>query len=166
MENTLENKSKFYTQYFGQQVFIETVDTEYAMTIVGVDNTTGTHVLDKGINLLCYYPINSGCLLLKPLTSITNEDAIETAKLMGLTEGDFRLELRPTDIHLQAEGQEFTLFYEDCSIYFNDLDSDLANSGIDYLAAYDFLRSKGYALPYMGLSVEELIRHGWIKLTA
>lgn len=28
----------------------------------------------------------------------------------------------------------------------------------------DYLRSKGYALPWMGLSVEKLIEYGWIKL--
>ena len=28
----------------------------------------------------------------------------------------------------------------------------------------DYLRSKGYALPWMGLSVEEMVEAGWIKL--
>ena len=28
----------------------------------------------------------------------------------------------------------------------------------------DCLRSKGYALPYMDLSVDNLIEYGWIKL--
>ncbi|MCT4086648.1 hypothetical protein HZP82_04560 [Elizabethkingia anophelis] len=28
----------------------------------------------------------------------------------------------------------------------------------------DFLREKGYALPWMGLSVEKLIEYGWVKL--
>jgi hypothetical protein len=29
----------------------------------------------------------------------------------------------------------------------------------------DYLRSKGYALPWMGLSVDEMVDGGWIKLT-
>ena len=29
---------------------------------------------------------------------------------------------------------------------------------------YDYLRSKGYALPYMELSIETLQEYGWIKL--
>ena len=29
----------------------------------------------------------------------------------------------------------------------------------------DFLRSKGYALPYMGLSVETMVEYGWVKLS-
>lgn len=28
----------------------------------------------------------------------------------------------------------------------------------------DYLRSKGYALPWMGLTVEEMVEAGWIKL--
>lgn len=28
----------------------------------------------------------------------------------------------------------------------------------------DYLRSKGYAIPWMGLSVEEMVEAGWIKL--
>ena len=28
----------------------------------------------------------------------------------------------------------------------------------------DYLRSKGYALPWMDLSVEDLVKYGWIKL--
>ena len=28
----------------------------------------------------------------------------------------------------------------------------------------DYLRSKGYALPWMGLSVDEMVKSGWIKL--
>lgn len=32
------------------------------------------------------------------------------------------------------------------------------------LPASDYLRSKGYALPWMGYSVEQLISFGWLKL--
>ncbi|MDV3751168.1 hypothetical protein CMU19_07195 [Elizabethkingia anophelis] len=28
----------------------------------------------------------------------------------------------------------------------------------------DFLRSKGYVLPWMGLSIDDLIKYGWVKL--
>ena len=28
----------------------------------------------------------------------------------------------------------------------------------------DYFRSKGYALPYMDLSVEDLVKYGWVKL--
>lgn len=32
------------------------------------------------------------------------------------------------------------------------------------LKDFDYLRSKGYALPYLDLSVEDLIEYGWIKI--
>ena len=32
------------------------------------------------------------------------------------------------------------------------------------LHGYDFLRSRGYALPFMGYSVNDLVELGWIKL--
>lgn len=82
----------------------------------------------------------------KPLSEITDEDFIEVAKYMGLTEGDFEIERRPSDVHLCTFTEECTLFFEDGSIYFSDYD-ELPKTGRDYLDAYDFLRSKGYILP-------------------
>lgn len=107
---------------------------------------------------------NEGHALLTSLADITDEDAIEVAQLMGLTEGDFELERKLSDIHIDAGGQEFTLFFEDSSIYFNDFNTDSANSGTDYLSAYDFLRSRGYAIPFRNYSVQDLQDFGWLKL--
>lgn len=33
-----------------------------------------------------------------------------------------------------------------------------------HIKEIDFLRSRGYALPWMGLSVEKLVQSGWVKL--
>lgn len=38
------------------------------------------------------------------------------------------------------------------------------NQFIEKREISDFLRSKGYALPWMGLSVEQLVEYGWVKL--
>lgn len=35
---------------------------------------------------------------------------------------------------------------------------------LNWMQVVDFLRSKGYVLPWMGLSVEQLVEFGWIKL--
>lgn len=40
----------------------------------------------------------------------------------------------------------------------------LENYGVLFLRHIDYLRSKGYALPYMGLSVDQQMEYGWIKL--
>lgn len=40
----------------------------------------------------------------------------------------------------------------------------LYNRGATKVHQYDYLRSKGYALPFMGWSVDEMCDAGWIKL--
>ena len=35
--------------------------------------------------------------------------------------------------------------------------------GMDSIFRVDYLRSKGYALPWLGLSVPDLIQAGWVK---
>lgn len=40
----------------------------------------------------------------------------------------------------------------------------LFNRGATKVHQYDYLRSKGYALPFMKWSVEEMIEKGWIKI--
>lgn len=143
-EMTVEAKARFFAQYWGQNIL---------------------HRKDGSYVSVCFLnPIGDRFLELTSLADITVEDAIEVAKLIGLSEGDFEVSHRPTDIHIEAYSQEFTLFFEDCSIYFNDFDTDSANTGIDYLSAYDFLRSRGYALPFMEWSVEQMVEAGWIKL--
>lgn len=84
----------------------------------------------------------SDSLELKPLLQISDEDSIEVvniAKTMGIKCGSMR---NPKDYCIINIGK--TIF----SI------SEIV----------DFLRSKGYALPWMELSVEEMIEFGWIKL--
>lgn len=40
----------------------------------------------------------------------------------------------------------------------------LLNMNMFPMVITDYLRSKGYALPWMGLSVDEMVQAGWIKL--
>ena len=127
MELTLENKAKFMYQYWGQEVFkLQGLDKIYKSPYV--------EVLDEDH------------LLLKQLSSITDEDAIEVSKIVR----NFYTKEPLFSI------SEVKLFLSDWM------------SSVDFiaLALYinDYLRSKGYALPWMGLSVEEMIEAGWIKL--
>ena len=39
-----------------------------------------------------------------------------------------------------------------------------ANRPVPYIAIVDYLREKGYAIQFNGLTVDELINYGWIKL--
>lgn len=67
MENNLENKAKFFAQYYGQKV-LSSENTIEEIT---------PYRLHKDIGM--GFIIDS-CLELTPLSDITNEDAIEVAK--------------------------------------------------------------------------------------
>ena len=44
------------------------------------------------------------------------------------------------------------------------LDSDCKNIGRESLRVYDHLRSLGFALPFMGISVDEMVAMRWVVL--
>lgn len=88
-------------------------------------------------------------LLLTSLDQITDEHAIEFLRLLG-----FSIDDHP-DMSLPVAKMEVNkLIYDDESVW------DWYNS----ISAVDFLRSKGYALPWLNYSVEKQIENGWIKL--
>lgn len=81
---------------------------------------------------------------LTPLSQITDEDAVEVAELhYG----------RGTVIQTSKER------------YIKNVGKYVLHNP-EYIASKiaDFLRSKGYALPFHNLSVDELISYGWVKL--
>ena len=133
LENTLENKAKFFAQYWGQYVLYFTSDF-----LRKIDNLTLDSVE------------NDDYLELKPLSQISDEDAIEVSKIFGLG-------------HLSGAIKELILSIFRTSI--NDSGTTSSTNGIkNWLHVFDYLRSKGYALPYMDLSVEDLVEYGWVKL--
>lgn len=119
LENTLENKAKFFALYWGQNIYNEQ------------GHWNGEPV---NANSMAILNVQMPFLLLTPLSSITDEDAnhLDLNNYSSLNEDGVCLPFT-----------EFRLFNTD---------------------EVDYLRSKGYALPYMGLSVEKLIEYGWIKL--
>ena len=74
-------------------------------------------------------------LQLKPLSKITDEDAISMYR--GLERN-----------------------YESANQFLEDYKS----IGFLEQSEVDFLRSKGYAVPYMEYSVDELVKIGWVRL--
>lgn len=127
MENTPENKAKFFAQYYGQKVLNYGLKELTVLTYAYLD----------------YEDIADNYLELKPLSSINDEDAIDCQRIMYGS--DFTKEIFSVlskekalfEIRLSAQNSNY---YSDC------------------------LRSKDYALPWMGLSVDKLIEYGWIKL--
>lgn len=122
-ENTLENKKRFFAQYFGQKILTSTESPHLIGYNTSIHNTIGMEYLE-----------------LTPLSQITDEDAIRIARICNI-------------------GIGYTS------------DRRAARGGLSIVklpnipqSATDYLRSKGYALPYLDLLVDDLIEYKWIKL--
>lgn len=132
--NTIENKIKFFSLYSGQEI-ITAEKRVYSETPFDWHR----HLYGYGFETKCAYAN------LKPLSSITDEDAKKVLHLSGY----------------DSDGVPFD--YELCDsdwVLKNALDNDediLSNVA-------DYLRSKGYALPWNGITVDEMQKMGWIKL--
>lgn len=127
MENTLENKAKFFAQYWGQKLLKKDIE--------------GLEKFITEPDGFMRSPSEETYLELTPLSLITDEDAIELIKLRFIQNG--------------GVVEDLTDFEE------NILLSEATKTNYIFV---DYLRSKGYALPWMGLSVEQQIKYGWIKL--
>lgn len=113
-----KNKEKFFAQYWGQNIF------------------DGGHSLR---NVIIGGWIDRSKAWLKPLSSISDEDALELSKFFNIDKCS----------------RAFKIGY---------MKSELKNINNLKGSIYDCLRSKGYAVPWMGLEVEEMVEAGWIKL--
>jgi len=119
MDNNLTNKGKFFAQYWGQDV----------LTLGGAkcDNESQ----NWGEDLI----FKTQFLELTPLSQITDEDAIEVAKIWGSIEPSVNV------------GKKV-----------------INRVTIMMVRVADYLRSKGYAVDYLDCKVEQQIEYGWVKL--
>lgn len=124
MEITNEIKAKVFAQYFGERITIGNKDTYESLVGIKGINSIYTGVNPMGVDK--WYKISACQLILKPLSSITDEDAIEVAKICYHWQ---------KEKHTSAHGK--TLI---------NGQSYLA-SHIDWIYTYQFLQSKGYDLP-------------------
>jgi hypothetical protein len=116
-----ENKAKFFALYYGQEIIMKRVwDSPMDFKYLFQDDLE--------------YNVASTYLKLKPLSQITDEDAIEV-ECYGAGVDEYGYSFSRVG-HTSWKGHE-----------------------------QDYLRSKGYALPWMGLTVDELVKAGWVTLT-
>lgn len=134
MENTIENKATFFAQYYNQKVYVNGHATGFLKRVV------------SGFYLDRINHFESDFLELKPLSLISDEEAIKVSEILSDSEISYPLDERQSAFHANT-GRTHVLPVRPCR-------SDVA----------DFLRSKGYGLPWMGLSVEKQLEYGWIKL--
>lgn len=162
IQNNLENKSKFFAQYWGQKV----------MRCKTFNVTTG-----KGLSGLMYVDINSETikenwfLELKPLFSISDYEAIKVAKIV-CPEMFQNAGVDPIKIERH---DEWLTVWRRRNVYSVDIDflgyTTCQNEEVEYKRnsigttfAIDYLRSRSYALPWMNVYVEEQVNRGWVKV--
>lgn len=138
MENILENKAKFFAQYYAQRVLCVKGGNPNFMP-VSHWNTIQT-----------YDHFKDSWLELKHLSSITDEDAIEVC------------EMSYRDLSQQDKSERLEIGKRIVKGCISDDPSYF--SALLFITVYQYLQSKGYALPYMGLSVEKQVEYGWVKL--
>lgn len=149
MENTLENKEKFFAQYWGLQIIRKKHDTTYYF------------INNNNMKFSEYWDIFDKWLELTPLELISDEDAIEVAKIF-----DIQLPIDEVDKSSNAI-QVFDELGNKVCIYFDGeiiIEEGAIQQPLALLKSYDFLRSKSYALPFREYSVSQMIDFGWIKL--
>ncbi|MDV7696286.1 hypothetical protein N6B72_05070 [Chryseobacterium soli] len=160
MENTLENKTKFFALYWGTRCLVDL-------------NNKGEFI-NYPIEQSNMYRIEESHLELKPVSMISDEDALAVAKIVSpmLFEGKgdkgghfidkseeksgwISVKHKQKIISVDIDFEGFVFEYHDDESYLRPL---LTPGGTDYL------RSKGYALPWMALNIEKQIKYGWTKL--
>lgn len=134
-------KNKFIGLYVGSEI-----------TNVLTDKTVTTTFY--GELLQCNSTDNDIRLYLTPLSKISDEDALEVAKLNHW----MHLSNNPK-IYINGFGDKVVKTSESYQYGHFVINKDNLNAN-----HFDFLRSKGYALPYMGITVEDQIKNKWIKL--
>ena len=133
-ELTPELKERFFAQYWGQNV-IQKENTERLSTVCGVTQQL----------MEC----SERWLLLRPILSITDEEAIEINSILHPNQfADKQIIIVWITMLIKAGKGTISVFGRALSLELSD-----------------YLRSIGVALPFMGHSVEDLAKAGWIRLT-
>ena len=142
MKNTPEEKERFFAQYWGQEVKTSDYLKSYGFKPLTVNYR---NIKRAAVSYL----------ELTPLSLITGEDAIELAKLNNWQHPVNDL----TEVYVNSLGDKVVKTSLDLKYGYFVIKEDNFNPH-----QFDFLRSKGYALSYNGISVEEQIEFGWTKL--
>jgi len=176
MENTLENKAKFFGSHLGYEIEYPQIGNNKKaqiaiLTGAGFEEIITTYKRKKKdvVGDILSWKSNgnhnsdaiNAKLLFTPLSSITEEHAVEVAAIVtGALNGAC---VRKIHNRVDLIGTYSATLWHDGEIIYDD-DDDEDRKPLIILQAYDYLRSKSYLLPYNGLSPEELISRGWAKL--
>lgn len=161
MENTLGNKAKFFALYLHQEVVVRPEWKKHSQHIDCNPLPIDPAYLKTGNEIL-----PTAHLQLTPLSQITDEDAYYVgASVNCWSWAERKMEFFRDDELSETHISFGKIFTEAIGKEFGPgLSHPFAHNSTDILHAYDYLRSRGYALPYMGVSVETLVEWAWVKL--
>ena len=142
MENTNENKEKFFALYLGQKVMDAGIQ--------------GIVKLDKSWN----WKHKSFKLRLKPISKINEVELLEVLKT---SDNDYMNE--EYGKITKVENIEMDDYFDLSVRVICEKKSYTLRTKIFHEATkVDVLRSLGYAAPFLGLSIDNLISYGWLVL--
>lgn len=139
---TFEIKKRIFAQYFGADYYYKN------------EFVTFREKVEFGYHINRIIESQTSFLYLTPLSKITDEDAIEIIQ-MQVAEKYKELEIKSK--------QNEDLWYL-CQPNRGGKMNCILDYGNLNFKTYQFLSSKGYALPYMDYSVDELVELGVYKL--
>lgn len=145
-------KERAFAAYLGSEVQYEDSPNRHTGTLEGYDYRYGFMLSTQNPIVPFKFCNPEYCkLLLKPLSSISDEDAIEVAKL-ALFDNPFISERGQQSIIIKDQfGRQLILYYTASNPRIYD------RSGfevIEYsLTIFDYLRSRSYNLPFMGVNL-------------
>jgi hypothetical protein len=135
-------KCRFFAQYLFQDVFCGFSKVQMQLQPHHCEinfHNKSEEDLNEFTNKIPY-------LSLTPLSKITNSDAVRVAEIFGMKDD------------LEFIGKIL------CTCFFDNSDSEtqtvIYNSNAKTI---DYLRAEGYAVPFMGYSVGDLISFGWVR---
>lgn len=128
IENTVENKARFFALYWGLPIVRH---KDWRDQVQNATNAWNKEFPD-------YTGYNNYYLSLRTISSLTNEEIEECARLMQFSAIDHKW--NRTAI---IQGANIGALWSVCS---------------------DYLRSIGILIPFMGLSTETIIEYGWAKI--
>lgn len=151
-ELTSEMKAKYFAAHFHQIVF-----RNKHWLPEEPNESVSTYILNTPTEL------SEGYLSLRPLEAISDEDAIEVARLNRMSDPSiFRNE---KVVEVSMKGESISFWIQDNEF---DYRGKVGEETIFYdmnSGTADYLRSRGYALSFGTLSVDQLIQAGWLQLT-
>lgn len=130
---TQEFKERYAALYWGQKV------------AVGTKHHDQLFVIGKGIfEIWCIEKLR-----LRSLESITDEEAVEVARIVYSNSAFHTPEYGKSFIKKVVNGDSWNAHY-------------YAYGKV--LHAIDYLRSRSFALPYLGVPVDEMVKEGFVEL--